>query len=117
MALSEVQQSAVDLLVTQPQMTYQEIAQRCGISDRTLFNWRQEEDFQSAIAARGGQAVDSALYAEAVAGNVQAMKLYLQRFNLLQEKVDDSDRALYDLDAKELDRIKELVARQWLAKK
>lgn len=44
--LSNKQKAAAELMVTNPEMTYEEVSQKLGISFMTLYRWRKLPEFQ-----------------------------------------------------------------------
>lgn len=46
MALTAKQKLAVEIMVSQPEKTYAEVASEVGVDDATLWRWRQKEEFQ-----------------------------------------------------------------------
>lgn len=52
MALKKKQLEAIELLVTAPGKTYNEISEELGINRETLRRWRGTEEFQTALQAK-----------------------------------------------------------------
>lgn len=46
MALSNKQKIAAEYMVANPEMTYEEVSQKLGVSSMTLWRWRQKPEFQ-----------------------------------------------------------------------
>lgn len=76
---------AIELLASPQKMTQEEIAAECGIDRKTLWNWRQQDDFIQAVndlAYQGLKArlpdVYEALLLKAQEGNTKAIELTLK---------------------------------------
>ena len=103
-------------------LTYEEIAERCGISVRQLYRWRQDPEFQAAVVQESLKNVKEVMpnvlkahVKKAEAGNVKAIELFYRLFGLLIEKQEveqtittTKDKSNDELQ-KELDELKKLL--------
>ena len=87
-------QETIELMVTEPNLTYKEIAKRIGISKATLQTWRQDPGFIDAYYDRymikfGSKLPEvlDAMIREAKEGNVQAGRLVLEHSGKLVKRV------------------------------
>ncbi|WP_163530848.1 phBC6A51 family helix-turn-helix protein [Halobacillus ihumii] len=74
-------------------MSFDEIAEACGVSVRQLHRWRQKPEFKQAIVEQSLNNVKdeipdvlSAHKKQAAKGNVKAIELFYKLFGLLVEK-------------------------------
>ena len=86
---------AIDLFAFQPQITIQEVANKIGVSKKTVMMWREDPNFIDAIYDRymvefGFQlpSVLNAMVREAQAGNVQAGRLILEHSGKLVKNIN-----------------------------
>ena len=86
---------AVDLFAFNPQITAQEVANKLGVSKKSVVTWREDPNFIDAIYDRymiefGFQlpSVLNAMVREAQAGNVQAGRLVLEHSGKLVKNVN-----------------------------
>ena len=86
---------AVDLFAFQPQITIKEVADKIGVSKKTVIMWREDPNFIDAIYVRymlefGFQlpSVLNAMVREAQAGNVQAGRLVLEHSGKLVKNIN-----------------------------
>ena len=94
MGLSEKQTKAAEILATRaPGETIESVCERAGISQPTLWRYRQNEEFRAAVDRRVEELtwtdrgpVLRALAAKAKKGDVQAIRLFLQWRGELVEK-------------------------------
>ena len=91
----QIKKAAIELKATNPHLTVKEIADKLGISDRTLVKWRTDPNFHDAIHDRymvlfGGELPEvlTALLREAKSGNVQAARLVLEFSGKLEKKIN-----------------------------
>jgi hypothetical protein len=87
-------QNAIELMVTEPDLTYKEIAKRVGISRAALQDWRNDPGFIDAYYDRymikfGSKLPEvlDAMIREAKQGNVQAGRLVLEHSGKLIKRV------------------------------
>ena len=85
----------IDLYALKPDITAQKVADKLGVSVKTVEGWRQDPNFIDAIYKRymiefGGElpAVLNAMVREAKAGNVQAGRLILEHSGKLVKNVN-----------------------------
>ena len=87
-------QETIELMVTEPDLTYKEVAKRIGIDKTTLQNWRKDPGFIDAYYDRymikfGSRLPEvlEAMIREAKEGNVQAGRLVLEHSGKLIKRV------------------------------
>jgi AcrR family transcriptional regulator len=89
------EQLAAARLLTDPdcKLTYAQIAEQVGISDRTLYRWREKEDFVDLIEQLSDRImktfiseVDKAVMKSVKQGSVKAMELAYKRSGKLVDK-------------------------------
>lgn len=96
--------------------TLGEIAKECGVSERTLYNWRQDALFDRELIAQMKRnvrdmipAVNKAMYDTAIKdGNAAAAKLLYQQVGLLTDKVEVETKASGEVP--DIDELKRMVA-------
>lgn len=108
--LNEKQIAAIEFL-SLPQrggMTYAQIAEQVGVSERQLYTWRQDEDFMDAVVKRTIR--KAAEYLPDIMasvpkhiiedGNAAMLRTYMQSIGALTEKleIDSKDSATEDVD-------------------
>ena len=83
---------AIDLFAFNPQITVQQVADKLGVTKKSVLQWREDPNFIDAIYDRymvefGSQlpSVLNAMVREAQAGNVQAGRLVLEHSGKLKE--------------------------------
>ena len=108
--LSEKQIAAIEYLAL-PQrggMTYEEIANKVGVTRATLSNWRKDERFNEARRKRVMQmtqehlpdVMDAAIKGITEDRNAAIFRTYLQALGMLTEKVEiDDGKGSVDTDA------------------
>jgi AcrR family transcriptional regulator len=93
------EQLAAARLLTDPdnRMTYQQIAEEVGVSERTLYRWREKEDFAQLIEELSDRImktfvseVDKAVMKSVKNGSVKAMELAYKRSGKLVDKKEIS---------------------------
>ena len=118
--LNEKQLAAVALLALPKRggLTYEQIAERVGVSRQTLYEWRNQDEFNEEIKKQVlRNAVEHLpdMYAAVPRhvieeGNAALFRTYLQSLGMLTEKVEVSESREGDADIKsikaEIDRIK-----------
>jgi AcrR family transcriptional regulator len=89
------EQLAAARLITDPdvKMTYGQIAEEVGVSERTLYRWREKEDFVSLVEELSDRImktfiseVDKAVMKSVKNGSVKAMELAYKRSGKLVDK-------------------------------
>lgn len=111
-------------LLSQPDkagFSYEEVAEQCGVSVRTLHRWRNDKQFKLAVAEQSLENVREVLpnvlnahIQRAEGGNMKAIELFYKLFGLLVEKqeieqsVGSSDKGNDEL-AEELDSLRSLL--------
>ncbi len=92
MALDDKQLDAAELLAAGG-FTQKEIAEEVGVTARTIRNWQELDAFKAEVARLSVRTADAALLRgiKAQKPNIQALKLYYQRFGHLG---DDSEQIL-----------------------
>ena len=108
--LNEKQIAAIEFL-SLPQrggMTYAQIAEQVGVSERQLYTWRQDEDFMDAVVKRTIR--KAAEYLPDIMasvpkhiiedGNAAMLRTYMQSIGALTEKleIDSKDSSAEDVD-------------------
>lgn len=108
--LNEKQIAAIEYL-SMPQrggMTYEQIAARVGVTERQLYNWRQDEDFMDSVVKRTIR--NAAEYLPDIMasvpkhiiedGNAAMLRTYMQSIGALTEKleIDSKNNAGEDVD-------------------
>lgn len=108
--LNEKQIAAIEFL-SLPQrggMTYAQIAEQVGVSERQLYTWRQDDDFSDAVVKRTIR--NAAEYLPDIMasvpkhiiedGNAAMLRTYMQSIGALTEKleIDSKDSATEDVD-------------------
>jgi predicted transcriptional regulator len=96
--------------------TIAEIAQECGVSERTIYNWKNDEAFEKELIAQMRRnvrdmipAVNRAMFDTAIKeGNAAAAKLLLQQVGLLTDKVEVETKTTAEVP--DLDELKRMVA-------
>ena len=93
----------IDLYALKPDITAQKVADKLGVSVKTVEGWRQDPNFIDAIYKRymiefGGElpAVLNAMVREAKAGNVQAGRLILEHSGRLQKNINITVTSPYE---------------------
>ncbi|QHZ58605.1 hypothetical protein M655_024865 [Brevibacillus sp. NSP2.1] len=105
--------------LAQPQQggkTHAEIAKECGVSERTIYNWKNDPAFERELIAQMRRnvrdmipAVNKAMYDTAIKeGNAAAAKLLYQQVGLLTDKVEVETKA--SGETPDLDELKRMVA-------
>lgn len=102
-------------------MSFDEIAEACGVSIRQLHRWRKKPEFKQAIVEQSLSNVKdelpdvlSAHRKQAAKGNVKAIELFYKLFGLLIEKQEieqtttNKNKDNKDID-KEIDNLKGLI--------
>jgi hypothetical protein len=86
---------AIELLALNPNMTIKEVAERVGVTEKSIHHWRKDVLFVDKVYERymtefGGQlpAVINAMVREAKHGNVQAARLVLEHSGKLVKNVN-----------------------------
>lgn len=89
-------------------MTYAQIAEKCEVDERTLYNWRQDDAFNNELNRRIVRSLSERL-PEMIAsvpdhviadGNAALFRTALQALGLLTEKVEvDNKNGTIDVDA------------------
>ena len=86
---------AIELLALNPNMTIKEVAERVGVTEKSIHHWRKDILFVDKVYERymtefGGQlpAVINAMVREAKHGNVQAARLVLEHSGKLVKNVN-----------------------------
>ena len=86
---------AIDLFAFNPQMTVQQVADKLGVTKKSVLQWREDPNFIDAIYDRymiefGSQlpSVLNAMVREAQAGNVQAGRLVLEHSGKLVKNIN-----------------------------
>ena len=86
---------AIELLALNPNMTIKEVAERVGVTEKSIHHWRKDIMFVDKVYERymtefGGQlpAVINAMVREAKHGNVQAARLVLEHSGKLVKNVN-----------------------------
>lgn len=73
--------------------TINDVAAECGVDRRTIYNWRQDEEFKQVFAEAKGKDVDAILLEEVESKrNPQAIKLWYERHGLLKTIKEDGDQ-------------------------
>jgi transposase len=118
--LNEKQIAAVEIL-SRPNrdgMTYEEIAKEVGVAKSTLFEWKKQDDFNTALKAeivrkttdRLPDMMDAMLTNIIETGNAAAFRTIVQMHGMLTDKieVDTKGNTAPDVDAMkaEIDRIR-----------
>lgn len=108
--LNEKQIAAIEFLAL-PQrggMTYAQIAEQVGVSERQLYTWRQDDDFSDAVVKRTIR--NAAEYLPDIMasvpkhiiedGNAAMLRTYMQSIGALTEKleIDSKGNATEDVD-------------------
>lgn len=96
--------------------THAQIAEECGVSERTVFNWKNDALFERELLAQMKRnvrdlipAVNKAMYDTAVKeGNAAAAKLLYQQVGLLTDKVEVETKASGEVP--DLEELKRMVA-------
>lgn len=107
--LNEKQIAAIEYLAAPGRagMTYGEIAEKVGVTERGLYNWRQDDDFNDALVKRTIRNASEHLpdIMDAVPrhiiddGNAAMLRTYLQAIGALTERVEiDNKSAQSDMD-------------------
>ncbi|AUM66383.1 hypothetical protein C0R09_18695 [Brevibacillus laterosporus] len=105
--------------LAQPQQggkTVAEIAKECNVSERTIYNWKNDSAFEKELIARMRRnvrdmipAVNKAMFDTAVKdGNAAAAKLLFQQVGLLTDKVEVETKA--NGEVPDIDELKRMVA-------
>lgn len=82
MALNDNQLKALDLVMScyPDDMTYDEIAEKCGVEARTLRRWRNSEDWKEEWEKRDLSEIDRALRRQVIErGDSGLFKVYYER--------------------------------------
>ena len=116
--LSEKQIAAIEYLSLPKRggLTYGEIAEKVGISERQLYTWRQDDVFADAVVKRTIKRAAEQLpdILESVPrhiiddGNAAMFRTYLQSIGALTEKVEIDTKGSADDD---VDRMREEIER------
>ncbi len=114
--LNEKQIAAIEYLSIPGRggLTYAEIAERVGVTERQLYNWRQDDDFSDAVTKRTIR--NSAEYLPDIMasvpkhiieeGNAAMFRTYLQSIGALTEKLEVKSSGDGDGD---VDKIREEI--------
>ncbi|MBG9774228.1 phBC6A51 family helix-turn-helix protein [Brevibacillus laterosporus] len=105
--------------LAQPQQggkTVAEIAKECNVSERTIYNWKNDSAFEKELMAQMRRnvrdmipAVNKAMFDTAVKeGNAAAAKLLFQQVGLLTDKVEVETKA--NGEVPDIDELKRMVA-------
>lgn len=108
--LSEKQIAAIEYLSLPKRggMTYAEVAELVGVTERQLYNWRQDEDFMDAVVKRTIR--KAAEYLPDIMasvpkhiiedGNAAMLRTYMQSIGALTDKIeiDSKDSSAEDVD-------------------
>lgn len=105
--------------LAQPQQggkTVAEIAKECNVSERTIYNWKNDSAFEKELIAQMRRnvrdmipAVNKAMFDTAVKdGNAAAAKLLFQQVGLLTDKVEVETKA--NGEVPDIDELKRMVA-------
>ncbi|MBG9788701.1 phBC6A51 family helix-turn-helix protein [Brevibacillus laterosporus] len=105
--------------LAQPQQggkTVAEIAKECNVSERTIYNWKNDNAFERELIAQMRRnvrdmipAVNKAMFDTAVKeGNAAAAKLLFQQVGLLTDKVEVETKATGEV--LDIDELKRMVA-------
>ncbi|MGG0757552.1 phBC6A51 family helix-turn-helix protein [Brevibacillus laterosporus] len=105
--------------LAQPQQggkTVAEIAKECNVSERTIYNWKNDSAFEKELLAQMRRnvrdmipAVNKAMFDTAVKeGNAAAAKLLFQQVGLLTDKVEVETKATGEVP--DIDELKRMVA-------
>lgn len=95
--------------------TYEQIAEECGVTERTIYNWLNDDTFDAElrkqskrIASKYVPDVTMAMVDTAIRdGNAAAAKLILTMAEVLTEKVEVETKKT---DAPDIDELRRLVA-------
>ena len=101
---------AIDLFAFNPQMTVAEVADKIGVTKKSVLMWREDPNFIDAIYDRymiefGFQlpAVLNAMVREAQAGNVQAARLVLEHSGRLVKNINVTIDSPFEKFLKEIE--------------
>ena len=108
--LNEKQIAAIEYLSLPKRggMTYAEVAELVGVTERQLYNWRQDEDFMDAVVKRTIR--KAAEYLPDIMasvpkhiiedGNAAMLRTYMQSIGALTDKIeiDSKDSSAEDVD-------------------
>lgn len=105
MPLAENQLKAIEMLTSGHDMELKDIAEACGVTDRTLRNWRNDPEFNAELAQKAGDLVDGILYKEAMTGDIRAIQTYYQRFGKLKANEEDPIEAMFNVEESHIKEI------------
>ena len=95
--LNKKQSTVIPYLVNPKYKTYGEVAAKAGVSERSIYNWLNDDRFVEVLNERLEKWTDAenariwkSLVREASDGNVQAQKLYFEMKNKYRERVEHS---------------------------
>ena len=101
---------AIDLFAFNPQMTVAEVADKIGVTKKSVLMWREDPNFIDAIYDRymiefGFQlpAVLNSMIREAQAGNVQAARLVLEHSGMLVKNINVTIDSPFEKFLKEIE--------------
>lgn len=96
--LNEKQIAAIEFLSLPKRggMTYAEVAEKVGVSERQLYNWRQDDDFMDAVVKRTikraaehlPDIMDSIPKHIIEDGNAAMLRTYMQSIGALTDKIE-----------------------------
>ena len=97
--LTSEQLEAIKLLVDYDiDLTYKEVADKVGVHEKTLYNWRKNDDNFVEVKKKAAEAgliekidkVNKALLKGALEGNARLLKLYYERVGMYVERQEIS---------------------------
>jgi hypothetical protein len=108
MSLTGQQLHAIGLFITQPEKSKEEVAQRLGVSRRTLYNWLEKDDFRNALQRTPEEHIKSALWLKAVQGDSTAAAKWIQFYG---EKRDEGGLhgEMFSVSPEELEHVRRSI--------
>ncbi len=84
--LNEDQKKSIRLIIEAgASPNYTAIAESLGVTPKTLYNWRQDAEFQAELSKDGAELLIGRLFELGLQGDIGAGKLYMQHKGLLVE--------------------------------
>lgn len=103
--LTDQQVEAMELMISQPHLTQVQIAAKVGISERSLYRWRQTQEWKDEWDRRDKQDMIDHLRTQAISsGNAQLFRTYFEVTGRLDDEMIAKMLRMDEEEAKEIAR-------------